>query len=275
MTLLSIIIPNYNYGHYAERLFNSLMEQSMPLDDVEIIFVDDGSTDQSLEKARHWSAAINCRKFEILTPMHSGKPGMVRNAGLERAQGEYLMSLDPDDTLKPGYLSACMEIFEDDSSAGLVFTDYIERSSIGERIVSLPDFHPSYLRTQNPISPTAIYKRQFFDRGARYRSNIMYEDWDYWIQMLMLGASFRHIPTALYNYEIHDNNFSLKAVRDDGPSKARIVLNNEEFFHPVVRDWAKDHLRNRIHAPAFPRGLIPRPEDIRKLLLKIDKGDLE
>ncbi|MBI9111897.1 glycosyltransferase family A protein [Maridesulfovibrio ferrireducens] len=272
MTLLSIIIPNYNYGRFADRFFSSLIAQSMSFDDVEILFVDDGSSDDSIEQAQKWADKIECEKFEILTPVRTGKPGFVRNFGLERAKGKYLICLDPDDILHPDFIPSCIEILDHNPEIDLVYTDYLENRLDGSREVRLPKFNQAHLRTQNTISPAAMYRRKFWDSGIRYKDNSLYEDWDYWVQCLMAGAKFRLIPHVLYNYEIHETNYSIQAVKDDGVAKAQIVLNNPDFFHPMVQHWASDHMRGRIHASAFQRGYIPRPEDIKALLIKIETG---
>jgi glycosyltransferase involved in cell wall biosynthesis len=271
MTLISIVIPNYNYAHFLERLFGSLASQNFPLEQAEIIFVDDGSTDNSIEKAYSWTDRLNCSEFRIISADHCGKPGIVRNRGLFESRGKYLLTLDPDDSLEPEYISSCVEVLEKDNSADLVYTNYYKQSSAGRKELLLPDFSAADMRSQNLLPPTAIYRREYFNMGARYRDNTLYEDWDYWIQLLMLGAKFHHIRKPLYNYLVHENSFSAAAVKDDGPSKAKIVLNNPDFFNNTVRTWASDHLRNRNYAPSFQRGIIPRPQDITRLLMTIEK----
>lgn len=266
MCLLSIIIPNYNYGHFANRFFRSLADQSLDMSEVEVLFVDDGSTDDSLKQASIWRERFSVRRFEILTPPRSGKPGTVRNYGLEKARGHFLVCLDPDDTLYPGYLKACVDFLSAGPGVDLVYTDYLERRPDFSTEFILPEFKPLYLRTQNPVPPSAVFRRNIWERGVRYRDNTVYEDWDFWIQCLMSGAKFRHLPEVLYVYEIHDSNFSHQAVKDDGNAKAQIVINNPSFFHPSVLQWAHDHLRRRPYAPAFQRGYIPTADDVVKVM---------
>ncbi|MDC0336356.1 glycosyltransferase, partial [Pseudodesulfovibrio sp.] len=234
MPVLSIVIPNYNYGHFADRFFGSLAAQSMTLDEVEFFFVDDGSSDDSIEKATAWSHTLSCQSFTILTPPRSGRPGLVRNAGLEQAKGNSLLCLDPDDTLEPEYIKTCVTTLDENPDIDLVYTDYCENSSAVKREVVLQDFNQGLLRTQNIIPPAAMYRRRLWDSGVRYRDNTEYEDWDFWIQCLMAGARFLHIPRILYNYELHEGNYSQHAEANDGNAKARIVQNNPDFFHPLV-----------------------------------------
>lgn len=273
--MLSIVIPNYNYGRFADRFFSSIAAQTLPLDDVEIIFVDDGSDDDSLKQAHMWAGRISCKRFELLTPPRTGKPGLVRNIGLEQSRGELLVCLDPDDTLHPDFLTACVGELEGNDSVDVVYTDYRENAADGSREVQLPEFKQGLLRTQNPLLSAAMFRRRLWDLGVRFRDNTRYEDWDFWIQCQAAGARFKRIPKVLYNYEIHDAGFSVAAVENDGNAKAQIVLNNPDFFHPEVQQWAKSHLRGRLHGQAMQRGYIPTPADVKKLLKDVEKRVLD
>ncbi|TIH19173.1 glycosyltransferase family 2 protein [Marinifilum sp. JC120] len=274
MTLLSIIIPNYNYGRFADRFFGSLAAQTMSLADVEVIFVDDGSSDDSLKQARKWALEIECLEFKILTPPRSGRPGPVRNHGLEQATGKYLLCFDPDDELLPEFLATCIGFLEANPKISVVFSDYLETSPHKSFHRSLPDFNPLHLRTQNTIATAALYRRELWDGGVRYRDNTVYEDWEYWVQCLMAGGKFKRIGQPLYIHHVHESNFSHQAEKEDGAAKARIVLNNPGFFHQSVVLWANEHLRGRAHAPSFQRGYIPTADDLLKLSATIRNSEI-
>lgn len=271
MPILSIVIPNYNYGRFADRFFGSIAAQTMTLDDVEIIFVDDGSDDDSVVQAEKWRERIACARFDIFTPPRVGKPGPVRNYGLERATGDLLVCLDPDDSLLPAFLERCIHTLNENGGVDVVYTDYRENGPEGFREVALPKFTQALLRSQNCLHSGGMFRRKLVDAGVRYRDNTEYEDWDFWIQCQMAGAKFLGIPEVLYNYEIHDTNFSLHAVAQDGNAKAQIVLNNPDFFHPEVVRWAQSFLRGRLHGQAMQRGYIPTPADVKKLLRDVEK----
>ncbi|NDV21409.1 glycosyltransferase family 2 protein [Desulfovibrio sp. JC022] len=274
MTLLSIIIPNYNYGHFADRFYGSLAAQTMSLAETEIIFVDDGSSDDSLEQACKWAGILECREFKILTPPRAGRPGPVRNHGLEQATGKYLLCFDPDDEFQPEFLKNCIYFLESNPIFSVVYSDYLETSPDKSFHRFLPDFSPRHLRTQNTVATAALYRRELWDGGVRYRDNTVYEDWDYWVQCLMAGGKFKHIDQPLYIHHVHETNFSHQAEKEDGAAKARIVLNNPGFFHQSVAQWAADHLRGRAHAPSFQRGYIPTAEDLLKLSDMIKIGGI-
>jgi glycosyltransferase involved in cell wall biosynthesis len=94
--LVSIIIPFYNEERYLEKAAQSVLEQ--PYKDIELILVDDGSTDRSPAIAQ----ALSSRHANVvLVTIPNSGPGLARNAGMARASGAYLTFLDSDDILLP------------------------------------------------------------------------------------------------------------------------------------------------------------------------------
>lgn len=99
MTMVSVIIPVYNAGKYIEECLDSLLHQTYP--DFEIICVDDGSTDRSLEILRGYEKQDG--RISVLTQKNQ-YAGVARNAGMERAKGKYLLFLDADDFFREDLL---------------------------------------------------------------------------------------------------------------------------------------------------------------------------
>lgn len=261
---LSIVIPCYNYARFLPRLFASLAGQGGVLPDAEIIVVDDGSRDGSADVARELCAGLDLPAWKVLDAPHSGLPGRTRNLGLAEASGDYLLCLDPDDEIAPGYLAAVLDALK--AGADVAYTDYLRVNPDGVReVVALPEFEPDLLRAQNILAPTAAIKRRAFEATRGYRENTAYEDWDLWVQLALAGARFRRIPEALYVYHLHEANFSHAARRRDGEAKAWVVRNNKRFFPRETGRWADALLRGEIWAQPFGRGLIPRAEDVAQL----------
>jgi poly(ribitol-phosphate) beta-N-acetylglucosaminyltransferase len=94
---VSVVVPVYNPGEHITASVNSLLTQSMPADELELIFVDDGSTDETpalLDRLAQAHAHL-----QVIHEPPSGWPGRPRNVGVDRATGEYVMFLDQDDWL--------------------------------------------------------------------------------------------------------------------------------------------------------------------------------
>ncbi|GAA3833967.1 hypothetical protein GCM10022403_078640 [Streptomyces coacervatus] len=94
---VSVIVPVYNPGPYIEDCITSLLKQSLPPDEYEVIFVDDGSTDQT--PARLDALAAKESRVRVIHQENSGWSGKPRNVGIAASQGEYVMFLDNDDYL--------------------------------------------------------------------------------------------------------------------------------------------------------------------------------
>jgi glycosyltransferase involved in cell wall biosynthesis len=263
--LLSIVIPNYNYSRFLPRFFQALATQTLNLALAEVIFVDDGSTDGSPGIAEKLMKHLPFSRSLVLKRKHRGKPGLTRNAGLTRAEGNFLVCLDPDDLLLPEYLEYCIESLESGSNIDIAYTDYVEVTETGERTLLLPDFDSALLRTQNILPPTAMLHRAVWEDSRGYRGNTTYEDWDFWVQAAARGCHCKRLGLPLYRYMVHDTNFSFTAREQDGPAKAAIVGNNPSFFDPAVRQWARALVRGEHWASPFTRGVIPRPEDVARL----------
>jgi glycosyltransferase involved in cell wall biosynthesis len=94
---VSVIVPVYNPGPYIEECIASLLRQSLPPDAYEVIFVDDGSTDETPQRLDALAAEVP--RVRVIHQENSGWSGKPRNVGIDAAQGEYVMFVDNDDHL--------------------------------------------------------------------------------------------------------------------------------------------------------------------------------
>ncbi|MFE6412862.1 glycosyltransferase family 2 protein [Streptomyces sp. NPDC057837] len=94
---VSVIVPVYNPGIYIEDCISSLQRQSLPPDEYEVIFVDDGSTDET--PARLDALAAEDPRMRVIHQENSGWSGKPRNVGIEASRGEFVMFVDNDDYL--------------------------------------------------------------------------------------------------------------------------------------------------------------------------------
>jgi hypothetical protein len=99
MVKVSVVVPLYNAGTCLDTCVDSVLRQSLPPDDVELVMVDDGSTDGTAERAD--LLARNHPSIRVIHIPRSGGPGRPRNVGADAARGEYVYFLDQDDHLAP------------------------------------------------------------------------------------------------------------------------------------------------------------------------------
>lgn len=106
---ISVVIPVYNCAEFIDACIRSLQKQTMKMRDFEIIFVNDGSEDDSGERCAAYAA-----KFSNVTCIQKENGGVssARNAGIQCAQGKYILFLDADDTLTPPTLKKVFDFFE-------------------------------------------------------------------------------------------------------------------------------------------------------------------
>jgi glycosyltransferase involved in cell wall biosynthesis len=100
---VSVVVPVYNPGRLIERCIESILGQTLPKDEFEAIFVDDGSTDGTAARLDELAATASNVSVVHIPP--SGGPGRPRNVGLDRVRGEYVQFLDADDELAPTALT--------------------------------------------------------------------------------------------------------------------------------------------------------------------------
>lgn len=105
---ISIVIPVYNVAPFVAECLESIVEQA-PGHAVEVIIVDDCSTDDSIAICRDFVEQRQLDNFRIFENRHNQGVSATRNRGLDEARGEYFMFIDPDDLLAPGALSALLE----------------------------------------------------------------------------------------------------------------------------------------------------------------------
>lgn len=115
--LISVVIPAYNAEKYIETAINSARSQSF--DDIEIIVVNDGSTDSTKSIVERLTK-IDSRVI-LYTQKNSGKPAIARNQGTKKAKGKYIAYLDADDVMLPGKIDQQLNLFSKHKNVALVF----------------------------------------------------------------------------------------------------------------------------------------------------------
>lgn len=106
--LVSVIVPVYNTGKVAKKVISQLLKQSYQ--NIEIVVIDDGSTDDSLVRLQELAGKE--RRVKLFHQKNAGVSA-ARNAGIERARGEYMVFVDSDDEVKPEFIAKLVEAMND------------------------------------------------------------------------------------------------------------------------------------------------------------------
>ena len=129
----TVVIPVYNAERYVEMAVRSALASD--LKEIEVIVVDDGSKDRSIEIV----ASIGDPRVAIVRLRASGRPSRPRNVGIARAKAPYVAFLDADDLIKPWKLSAAVTVLDRYPEAGFAFADF-ERVEANGAIIAPSSF---------------------------------------------------------------------------------------------------------------------------------------
>lgn len=199
---VSIIIASYQYGRFLADAIESALRQTVPC---EVIVVDDGSTDNSVEVARRYPVTV------VALP-HQGVCE-TRNHGAKLARGEYLLFLDADDVLLSGHVEKCLAALE--RAPSRIAYAYTPVDLFGAKTgrVDSPPFSADILTKYNFVNVSALVRRKAFERvgGFDPELRVGYEDYELWLRMLDLGYEGILVADVALQYRRHGksrNDFS-------------------------------------------------------------------
>ncbi len=193
MIQISVVIPTYNRAHMLKRAIDSVLAQRIPLtpegEGVEIIVVDDGSTDGTKEcvEALRSFGPLALRMTYLFQPNRG--PSAARNLGILRTSAEFIAFLDSDDEWLPGKLAAQLKFFEESPDYLICQTEEIWIRN-GKRVNPMKKhkkFGGWIFEKCLPlciVSPSAVMmRRKFFDEASLFDESLpACEDYDLWLR---------------------------------------------------------------------------------------------
>ena len=220
MPEISVVIPSYNHAAYIAEAVNSVLNQS--LSDLELIVIDDGSTDTSLDVLANFSDP----RLRIITQSNQGAHAAI-NHGLHAASGEFLAILNSDDAYHSRRLEKIIGALKANSKLGLVGSyiqivdgqgkalgvkhgyldcspwplDFVERSfRAGNNLRAA-------LLTENYLATTSnyVFSRACYERVGEFRPLRYTHDWDFALRMARI-AQIELLTEPLVQYRIHPTN---------------------------------------------------------------------
>ena len=210
MTSLSIVVPVYNVDAYLAECLDSLLHQN--IDDLEVILVNDGSTDHSQEIIDRY-VELYPKIFCSVTQQNLGQSA-ARNRGLEYCTKEYLAFVDSDDYLVEGaYQKILLSMQKDKMDIGVFEEVWVYPDGRKEYRPSLPSFlHEYNVKTAilSHCTPCGrIFKTKLWkDSGLRFPVGIWYEDLAVIPAFSMLTDKIKLYPIEAYCYRQHKNSIT-------------------------------------------------------------------
>jgi len=235
---LSVVIPSYNRAHYIETAIDSVFDQKV--DNIEIILVDDGSTDNTRELVQNKYGD----RIRYFYQENQGIPG-ARNTGIKEARGDYIAFLDSDDYWRPEKLKQQLAMIAEHPDYGLVATccasirldgSFRERNRTGKSGWVLNDlFRANFIRTSS-----VIIRRDCFDKvGFFDEKQKQSEEYDLWLRLAA------ECPVGFINESL--------TVYVDNPNGISVDSLIGRLYRLMALE--KDYLKNKVPAKIYNQRL--------------------
>ncbi|WP_372407995.1 CDP-glycerol glycerophosphotransferase family protein [Streptomyces luteireticuli] len=218
---VGVVVIVHNDAERLPRAVRSVLDQS--LRSLEVLIVDDGSTDATPDAVRRLAAA-DPRVRPLRLPVNSGGCGTPRNAGIDAARAPYVMFLDSDDELpyhacksllltaeRTGadlVAGAVTRLFEDTGATGLWYPHLFEESKVLAGIAEAPEYFLDHLSTNK------LYRTAFLARHRlRFPEGLHYEDQHFSARAYTLAERFAVVPWPVYTWRLDPRAGSITAGR--------------------------------------------------------------
>jgi glycosyltransferase involved in cell wall biosynthesis len=213
---ITIITPAYNASEFLSQTVASALAQTWG--DFELLIVDDGSTDDTLEVAKAWERTDP--RIRILTRPHGG-PSAARNTAIAEARGSYFALLDSDDLWHPTFLDSQMRILSGRRTIDVVTGNAYNLGGVRDghpvnpagkscRELSLRDI----LERENSVFIMSVFRREVVERITGFDERLpLNEDYDFWIRAAHAGFVFVHNPVPLGHYRRRPDSISANEMQ--------------------------------------------------------------
>jgi len=221
---ISVIVPTYNRAHLVAEAINSVLAQT--LGSLEVIVIDDGSTDNTLEVLQ----TFNDVRIRVIHQHNMGIGG-ARNTGIRTARGKYIAFLDSDDIWLPELLATEVPVLEERPEIDIVYAKAQAMDATGnlkpQMLGTAERFPGEYLRSMLygffGCLPTTILRRECFDSVGLFDESLKGRvDWDMFLRISQYHQ-FHFINRVLARYRFHEG-------RTTGPKS------------PVFREVTQNHI---------------------------------
>ncbi|GAB6103595.1 hypothetical protein JCM17039_03490 [Blautia glucerasea] len=245
--MVSVIIPLYNAQEYMQVCIESVQKQTYS--DLQILLVDDGSSDNTLQLAR--KMALSDHRVHVITQNNAG-PGAARNNGLAHCIGEFVCFVDSDDYLAPNAIQVMLDAMDKEIDvvqcrAEKVYSNGRKDSDVwGNDKISLSNFEAmkDYLYKSKPIVRFAVWAklyRRTVTQGAEFPSIKNSEDVVFNAYVISKCRKILYIPEILYHATVRDLSLSHCPISEQKIMSSmlcnellRELIESEPLYKPLV-----------------------------------------
>lgn len=243
--MISVVIPCFNQGKFLPATVESVIASSYH--SIEIIIVNDGSTDDSLEIAYQLQSIYPT--IQIINQPNGGV-SKARNAGINAAKGEYVLPLDCDDLISNDYIEKAISVLQSNPAVKVVYCNAIKFNDHSQKKWELRPFSLNRLALDNMIFVAGIFRKKDATDVGGYSEDMTIgrEDWEFWIKMLKNGGEVLKLPITGFYYRLTPNS-KRKRTGTKEKKRERIDYLNEKhlaFFQKTIngplrynRSWSR------------------------------------
>jgi glycosyltransferase involved in cell wall biosynthesis len=242
--LVTVLIDTYNYGRFIEEAIESVLAQDFPLNQVEILVVDDGSTDDTSRRVDRYSSCI-----QYFCKPNAGQASAL-NFGIAKARGEIVALLDADDFWLPGKLRRIIDEFAQHPEAGMVYHRLSEyNSTTGERKEAafralsgfLPD-QPAEFFWYAPYPTSCLaFRRKSLQQLLPIPEALRVQADGYLGSCIVFLAPVLAIPESLGVYRIHSQNLFYDDETKMPVDRRQHRIATREILLDGVQLWLTSH----------------------------------
>ena len=216
---ISVIVPVYNTEKYLEECISSIVDQTFK--DIEIICIDDGSTDNSLKILKDFE-----KRDDRITVIHQENqgPSKAKNVGLNHAKGEYVIFIDSDDFFELTAFEQCYSlanelsfdfmIFKllnfDNESRETVYRRNFEmkwlKEKVGSDVFNYNDISQNFFKV-SPTTAGKFYKRELL-KDLRFNEQLIFEDNPFFVTTLLKADRIYFHDSYLYNRRLRNDSIT-------------------------------------------------------------------
>lgn len=255
--IVSVIIPVYNTGDYMAECLDSILDQT--LDNLEVICIDDASTDNSLEVLREYEKKDS--RIILLTNEENMGGSISRNRGLDIAKGEFITFHDSDDKIEPDAYEKLYQFARKYDTQDFVIFDAVrfnDRGTVWKSILHsrsiLGETYPETRFTEHKelvfdtSAANKFFKREFIEKNSlRFLENTLYEDLLFSMEVLCASDCFGIYPKVKYYWRVRQSKkksitqqvYSIKNLRDRITITQKILqlFNSQEKFKVLIEPF--------------------------------------
>lgn len=240
--VITVLITTFNYGRFIEECLDSVLAQEYPPDKIDIVVVDDGSTDDTAERVKRYG-----NKVRYFSKPNGGQASAL-NLGFAQARGEIISLLDADDYFLPGKLARVVEAFQRDTTVGMVYHPLLGVSQNGEKQMSRypllsgsPFSDPDKFFWYEAPGTCASYRREILARLLPIPEQIQMLADDYPGCLIVFLAPVSAVPQCLAAYRVHGSN-SFQVDERNVPTEVRSrKLQTWEVVTEAKKKWLLDN----------------------------------